>query len=258
MTDRLNLMLHCGAQAVAPSELDNVELPQIKRNDRGHITYQPVSHGAVRGEIRRALVGRVGSDGIVAEAQGMTEDGKRAFGMMQIELPNVTDLTKKTGLVVGWRNSHDQTFASSMAMGAGVFVCDNLSFSGEVKVSRRHTRFIRRDLPGVVATAVGRLLEQRHQQQRMFALMEDKNLGRFLVNDTLVESMRAGAIANASIPKVLSEYESDKHREMHGGGTAWSLFNAFTEVSKRDSATTAMKRTQKLHGVFSKLVGLAS
>lgn len=29
-------------------------------------------------------------------------------------------------------------------------VCDNLSFAGEVKMTRKHTTFIARDLPGVV------------------------------------------------------------------------------------------------------------
>jgi hypothetical protein len=29
-----------------------------------------------------------------------------------------------------------------------VFVCDNLAFSGEIKIARKHTRFIVRDLPG--------------------------------------------------------------------------------------------------------------
>ena len=259
MTKRLNLMLHCGAQAVEPEQLDHVELPPIKRNERGHITYQPVSHGAVRAEIHRALNGQ-GLEGpvVVAEAQGMTEDGQRAFGMIQVDVDRLDVAKQKTGLIVGWRNSHDQKFASALAMGAGVFVCDNLSFSGEVRVTRRHTRFIRRDLPGVISNAVGKLLAARHHQQRLFEAMEQTQLGRYRLNDTLVESMRVGAIPNASIPKVLAEYESDHHREMHGGGTAWSLFNAFTEVSKKDPVTTAMKRTQKLHGVFGSLCGLAS
>ena len=87
--------------------------------------------------------------------------------------------------------------------------------------------------------------------------MEERNVGRVEVNDTLVEAMKAQAITNASIPKVLKEYESESHREMHGADTAWSLFNAFTEVSKADPVTTAMKRTQRLHGVFGKLVGVS-
>ena len=44
----------------------------------------------------------------------------------------------------------------SLALGSQVLVCDNLSFFGEVVLTRRHTRFIERDLPDFVA-AFGRL-----------------------------------------------------------------------------------------------------
>ena len=262
---RLNLMLHCGAAAVETTELDQVQLPPIKRNSEGHITFQPVSHETVRLRIKMALVEALDENGsVVAEAQGMTNDGQRAFGMMQVHHPTLGTTgwqqargVRRTGLVVGWRNSHDQSFASAIAMGAGVFVCDNLSFSGEVNVSRRHTRHIVRDLPEVIARTIGKLLNESYRQAETFDRMEKKHVGRVLVNDTLVEAMKSKAIANASIPKVLDEYESDKHKEMHGADTAWSLFNAFTEISKKDPAALAMKRTQRLHGVFGKLVGVA-
>jgi hypothetical protein len=39
------------------------------------------------------------------------------------------------GLVAGVRNSHDKSFPASLVLGASMFVCDNLSFSGEVKKS---------------------------------------------------------------------------------------------------------------------------
>ena len=38
------------------------------------------------------------------------------------------------GLVVGVRNSHDQSFPASIALGSAVFVCDNLSFCGEITI----------------------------------------------------------------------------------------------------------------------------
>lgn len=255
----MSLVIHCGAEHVQREELDRVQLPPVKRNSKGHITFQPISHETVLNKIMESLVGHLGSGAIRDSAQAMTADGQRAFGLIELQPDRQRrGMGDKTGLIVGWRNAHDFKFASAVAMGARTFVCDNLSFCGEVRVARRHTRFIVRDFPGVVASSIGRLLQARHGQQRLFDKMEEFKLGRHYVNDTLIESMRAGAIPNASIPKVLGEYESDHHREMHGSGNAWSLFNAFTEVSKKDSLPVAMKRTQKLHGVFSKLVGVAT
>lgn len=250
------LVLHCGAESVEPHELDNVALPPIKRNAQGHVTFQPVSHYTLRNNLWDSL-NNAGSL-VIDQAQGMTHDGQRAFGMMEVQ-PGGSEVLAdaKRGLMVGWRSSHDQSFAAAVAMGGRVFVCDNLSWSGEIQVSRRHTRHIVRDLPEVISRAVGKLLQASHRQEEAFQRMEERNVGRVEVNDTLVEAMKAQAITNASIPKVLKEYESESHREMHGADTAWSLFNAFTEVSKADPVTTAMKRTQRLHGVFGKLVGVS-
>ena len=251
------LVLHCGAQAVEPSELDNVALPPIKRNAQGHVTFQPVSHYTLLKRLQDAL-GQAGST-IVDQAQGMTKDGQRAFGMLEVLPEGGGDRQQdaKRGLMVGWRSSHDQSFAAAVAMGSRVFNCDNLAWSGEIQVSRRHTRHIVRDLPEVISRAVGKLLQASHRQEAAFQRMEEYGIGRVAVNDTLVEAMKAQAITNASIPKVLKEYESETHREMHGADNAWSLFNAFTEISKADPVTTAMKRTQRLHGVFGKLVGVS-
>jgi len=60
--------------------------------------------------------------------------------------------------VLGIRNSHDKTFPASLVDGALVFVCDNLSFSGEIRVTRKHTRFIRRDLVTLVQGPIGKLM----------------------------------------------------------------------------------------------------
>ncbi|MGV3661435.1 MAG: hypothetical protein ACO1TE_14700 [Prosthecobacter sp.] len=49
--------------------------------------------------------------------------------------------------------NHDKTFPAGI-----VFGCDNLSFSGEIKFARNHSRFIVRDLPQLV----GRLMSSQH------------------------------------------------------------------------------------------------
>jgi hypothetical protein len=62
------------------------------------------------------------------------------------------------------RNSHDKMFPAGVVAGASVFVRVNLSFSGEAKLAGKHTRFIVRDLPGLVAAGIGRMLEKWHDQ----------------------------------------------------------------------------------------------
>ena len=272
MSKPINLILHCGASAVKnPETLASVQLPPVKRNDRGRITDQPISHLTVRNQIREALTNNHAK--VTEEAQGMTNDGARAFGIMAIDqspnYPSVKwgnlreDLADQPSknervLVVGWRNSHDHKFAQGIAMGSAATVCDNLCFSSEVVVKRRHTRHIMRDLPHVINRAVGRLLHNSRRQEMAFRAMEYTTVNRVNVNDTLVRAMVAKAIPNAAIPKVLAEYQSETHREKHGADTAWSLWNAFTEIYKSDPLPTVMKRSQALHGVFHQLCGIKS
>ena len=45
-----------------------------------------------------------------------------------------------------------------------MFVCDNLALSGEIKIARKYTRFVVRDLPGLVFGAVGQLSDRWHAQ----------------------------------------------------------------------------------------------
>jgi hypothetical protein len=58
---------------------------------------------------------------------------------------------------VGLRNSHDRGYPAGLVAGTGVFICENLSFCGEVEIGRKHTRFAVRDLNHLTARAVGQL-----------------------------------------------------------------------------------------------------
>ena len=79
---------------------------------------------------------------VVNQAHGLWGDGARYFGLLEVHNGS-TD--RDYGLVVGLRNSHDKSFPAAIALGAAVFCCDNLSFSSEVTLARRHTRYIERD-----------------------------------------------------------------------------------------------------------------
>ena len=55
---------------------------------------------------------------------------------------------------------------AGLVAGDQVFVCENLAFCDEVKVSLKHTRFILRDLPGPIGGAMERLIGRRREQDR--------------------------------------------------------------------------------------------
>lgn len=192
---------------------------------------------------------------VVNQAHGLWGDGARYFGLLEVRNG---DTDRDYGLVVGLRNSHDKSFPASICLGAAVFVCDNLSFSGEVTLARRHTRFIERDLPRVVTTAIGKLVDMRRKQDQRLRWYRATKLVDSQAHDLVVRALDAGVVPTTQIPKVLAEWRRPSHREFaEGGHTAWRLFNAFTETTKGGNLAVLPRRTRALHGLLDAACGLS-
>jgi hypothetical protein len=158
--------------------------------------------------------------------------------------------------VLGIRNSHDKTFPAGIAAGAQVIVCDNLSFSGEVKLARKHTRFIIRDLPRLVQSAVGKLMDRWHHQDTRLATYKLADIDDRTAHDLVIRACDVGVVPNRTIPEVLREWRQPQHAEFEPRN-AWSLFNAFTEALK-GNLIELPRRTEALHGLLDNHVGLAT
>lgn len=233
------LFLHTGASAVERGQLANVCTP-----DRTP-TWVPIPHD-------RLLAGIVGSleanhMTIASESHALTRDGSRYFGLLQIvNGQNADDF----GTVIGIRNSHDKTFPAGLVVGASVFVCDNLSFSGEIKLARKHTSNIERDLPSLISRAMGQLGTQRGKQDQRFAAYKRTEFSDTQAHDMIVRAVDARVLPVTRLPDVLKEWREPRHQAFRANGkTAWRLFNAFTEAAK-GHLNYLPRRTQALHGLM--------
>jgi hypothetical protein len=240
----LNLVLHCGGRHVTRDELANVPTPHATPS------WTPVPHSLLLERVSETL-GRSGLS-IVSEAHAWARGGNRYFGLLQVANGHNPD---DYGLVIGVRNSHDKSFPAALALGSGVFVCDNLAFSGEVKLARKHTRFIERDMVGLVDRAVGLLGDHRRGQDLRIAAYKQQPLSDVQAHDVLVNALDAGIIGPVQLPHVLQECRQPSHEEFQPR-VAWSMFNAFTEVIK-GNVNASLNRTQKLHGLMDSICGLA-
>jgi hypothetical protein len=189
---------------------------------------------------------------VVTESHGLTHDGSRYFGLLQVANGTNPD---DFGLVVGLRNSHDKSFPAALVLGASVFVCDNLSFSGEVKLARKHTAHIERDLPQLVDRAVGMLGNLRQTQEQRFLTYRQHELTDSEAHDFVIKALDARVVPVTKIPEILTEWREPKYPEFREGRTAWRLFNAFTEVLK-GQLDRLPARTQALHGLMDSACGL--
>lgn len=233
-----NLMLHAGANAATREEVFAAPTPEATES------HFPVPHGALIETIERNIRGS-GFE-IVREEYGLWMDGDRMFGVLALQNGHRADDFQ---LAVGIRNSHDKKFAAGLAVGTRVFVCDNLAFSSEIVIARRHTRFIMDDLDRMVAEAAGKIGAAHISQAARIEAYKETALDDARVHDLLIRSVDADVIPTSYIPRVLDEWRDPEHDEFRPR-TAWSLFNGFTEVMKRVNPLLLPRKTTRLHGLL--------
>ena len=145
-----NLILHCGGAHVDREQLALVKTPEATD------TWTPIAHSAFIDQVESALTAQKMT--IVSQAHALAREGGEYFGLLQVA--NCKSTGDEYAYVIGTRNSHTRRFTCGLAVGAQVFICDNLGFSSEITVARKHTTHILRDLPILTTRAIGMLSEK--------------------------------------------------------------------------------------------------
>ena len=148
---------------------------------------------------------------------------------------------------LGFRNSHDKSFALGLTVGIRVICCDNLAFGGEQTLNRKHTSRI--ELEAIIPSAFVML---HHRFMDLEAKVE-RLRERFLAEDEervwVTKAAEAGAIPSCDILAVLKEFSEPRHEQFQPPN-AWNLYNAFTEIAKKYSPERADQCYRNLGTVF--------
>ena len=235
-----NLMMHADPEGlcVQRSDLALIEAPEATK------TYCPLPHADFLNIVEEQLQ-QVGFQFGIA-AHGLAHEGRRYFGIVHLLHESMNETH---ALVLGVRNSYDKSLPAGITFGSCVFVCDNLAFSGEVVVARKHTSRLMEDLPKLVGEAVSNtrvmsdVQDQRFEHYQKRTIESDK-----FAHDIICEMYRRGAVNTSRIGKVLDEYHEPSFD--HGGRTAWRVFNAATEALKDAPLHDKPKRTIALQGLM--------
>jgi hypothetical protein len=235
-----DLLLHTADSTASRNAVEQTPTPPPT------YTWRPIPHEKLLTTVEDSLIKR--GFYITGEAHGLTHNGNRYFGLLEVRN---SDETQDTRTVVGVRNSSDKAFSAGVVLGSCVLVCSNLCFSGEVSLSRKHTRFILRDLPFLVSDAIGTLLDLRTAERQRITRYKQQPISDLLAHDTVIHAVDEGVIAPSRVPKVLQEWRNPSHEEFtQRGKTAWRLFNAFTESWKGSNLQTLPARSSKLQSVI--------
>jgi hypothetical protein len=253
---KANMMIHKGGnivdrevvrRAYTPGETRGKDLVKFQRE----ISHQPISHIFCL-EQTESFLENAGYQIIKEEHALAIQDEKnpelfnRYFGLLQLRHQDSNN--ENFDLVVGVRNSHDKKFPWGLVIGASVFICDNLSFIGEVKVMRKHTANILKDLEGKIAMAIAQLSQLRNHQNNRIEAYQQFQLSNMEFNNFVINSLKVGAITSTQIPKVLNEWDNKDHTQFQERNL-WRAFNHVTEVSKGVNIFDYPIRSTKLHGL---------
>jgi len=215
------LVNHCGARQVNAAELATIEPPAPTR------TWFPLAHRAVLDSVCESLEGA--GFAICRSRLSVSHGGARFFGTLDL----TTSIVEGVSLAVGIRNSNDQSFPIGFCCGQRVFVCDNLAFTSEIVVSKKHTRFGQERYLEGLARAVASLDQYRQSASGWIEQMQARRLNDDRANSLLLQAYERKIIGLRLLPLVVEEWRRPT-REEYRPRTAYSLFNCFTEVLGRE------------------------
>src|SRR2546428_11554396 len=97
-------------------------------------------------------------------------------------------------LAIGIRNSMDRSLAVGLLAGSKVFLCDNLAFSGEARVSRKHTVNVFRDLPDLIYRMLSQVRVLQERTVAEISAMKALELEPREADHLMVEAIRGNAL----------------------------------------------------------------
>ena len=234
----MTLVVHRGGWEATKADLAAVPVPDPTQ------TYHPVPYGRFVEEVELHIP-RFGLE--IRSAQfALAREGAQMFGVLTCS-NGVPD--RDYALSIGLSSSYDRSIALKVCSGHTTLVCDNLAFSGEVTMHRKHTANVFRDLPDLIYRMLSQVSSMRARTDAEIAAMKGRDLAPADAHHLMVEAVKASVVPASRLPNVIEAWEEPRHEEFQPR-TAWSLFNAFTEVQKAASPRAQVEGSLRLSSLF--------
>ena len=237
-------VVHRGGWDSTAADLASVNVPEPTDS------YVPVPYGRLVEEVKLHIP-RFGIK-VTEERYALAREGSQMFGVLSCQNGHgAADWC----LAIGIRSSYDRSLAVGLVAGSHVFVCDNLAFHGESGISRKHTVHVFRDLPDLIYRMLSQVTVLKARTDEEIAGMKVLPVTPERAHHVMVEAIQAGVTPASRLPKVIEAWEKPRH-ENFAPRTAWSLFNAFTEVLKDGAPRQQMEGSLRLSALFRRELSL--
>jgi hypothetical protein len=231
----MSLLVHRGGQIVTRDDLALVPVPEATDS------YIPVPHNNLADTL--STIGRDILKGFTLsnEQYALAREGQQMFGVLAFRNDHA-----ELGLSIGFRNSYDKSMAIGIAIGAEVFVCDNLALTGDIAIMRKHTANVWSSLEDIAISTLYR------SQQNFRKIVEDSETlkGRVIDNSEAFKMIGLlfghGILTPRQLPVVKKEWLTPSYDDFRPR-TMWSFYNACTEALKSCPPLVIMEKHISLH-----------
>ncbi len=236
-----DLVLHCGARDASMSDLNAVPIPEETNS------YCPLPHALMVEMVEKAFSDQLGAR--MTQLQlGLNSKGAQLFGVASFDVDSGPDTALgQHGIAVGFRNSYNKTLKAGIAVGARVFVCDNLAFSGDaVTILRKHTTYLIPDLTRMLTSAAAEARVKYGDVSADFDAMGMAKLDDDRAFSFLGRCFGQGVLRSQQFTKAIEAWKVPTHAEFLDKDM-WRLYNAGTEALKAANAMESFKRYTGFH-----------
>lgn len=209
------LINHRGARTVEEGELALIPAPPATD------TWFPIPHNDVLRSVKETLSGA--GFQILKQRLSVANDDHRFFGTLDLGNRIADGIT----LAVGIRNSTDKTFPIGFCCGNRCFVCDNLAFTSEIVVSKKHTRFGQERYLEGLSTAVSSLGQYQQTAAKWIEALRNWTLSREEADSIILRAYEEEIVGPRLLPLIIKEWREPSFEE-YRPRNGWSLWNAFT------------------------------
>jgi hypothetical protein len=236
-----SLIMHCGGKHTSLAEVLAVPVPE--HTD----TWKPVAYGDAIELLKTLATERIGCP-IKSEAYGLGHEGMQMFGRITLDTGDTAQ-----GLSIGIRQAYNKSLALGTAVGANVFVCDNLAFSGDAfKVLRRNTRNVWEDFQRLIIDQIGSALSSYDVLKTEIARMQATPCHEQRGYALLGVAMGRDILTPTQASVAFGDWAKPRHEEF-ADRNVWSLYNCVTEGLKKGSPGTLLDRHAKAHDYFAQV-----
>ena len=233
----------CSQNRVTREQVDAIPVPEATAS------WRPVPYGQAIDFLNHQAQTQLGLE-VESSEYGLNKAGDQLFAVTTFK----TD-REDNGLSIGLRQSYNKSLALGVAVGAQVFVCDNLCFSGSAfKVVRKNTVNVWGDfqklVTGQISDALGHYEAMNQTTDRMKAVPCHQQRGFALLGVAIGQGLLTPNQASIAF----ADWKTPRHEDF-AERNVWSLYNCVTEGLKKGAPARLMDRHAAAHDYFTGVVG---